>query len=303
MWRRIPAILTMLLAALFLASVVAFAAASLPAPEPTVSAAPGVYKLIGWNDLGMHCMNESFANLAVLPPYNTLWAQLVLQGPQPQIITTGVTIEYSIIDNTYSAGKTDFWQYAEQLFGVALQPNVGLAGATLSGTMHVRGDHFVIEGVPLTPYLDSAPGPGSQFWYPYQRAHMVARDSETGAILAETTTVAPVSTEMRCDTCHANGKEPGGRTGKVETNILTLHDREEGTNLMASQPVLCARCHASNALGAPGNPSLPNLSRAMHSKHSEDLGPCNLIDESIIKNNPLHLPYTCKVGVRVMAPF
>ena len=39
------------------------------------------YKIIGWNDLGMHCMNESFANLAVLPPYNTLWAQVIRQGP------------------------------------------------------------------------------------------------------------------------------------------------------------------------------------------------------------------------------
>jgi hypothetical protein len=226
------------------------------------------YKIIGWNDLGMHCMNESFANLAVLPPYNNLWAQVIRQGPNPEIVTSGVSVEYSIIDNTYSAGKTNFWQYAKQLFGADLAPNVGLTGATLAGQMHSASDHFAIEGVPLTPYRDSAPQPIPQNWYPYQLAKLIARDSATGQVLAETTTVAPVSTEMRCDTCHADGMQEGIRTGNVETNILTLHDQEEGTTLMSSRPVLCANCHGSNALGLPGNSELPNLSRAMHNRHA-----------------------------------
>ena len=240
------------------------------ASGPTPDSAPqaDTYKIVGWNDLGMHCMNESFANLAVLPPYNTLWAQVIRQGPEPAIVTSGITVEYSIVDNTYSAGKTDFWQYAKKLFGVDLAPNVGLTGATLAGQMHTSGDHFVIEGVPLTPYRDSAPQPGPQNWYPYQLAHLVAKDSVTGQVLAETTTVAPVSTEMRCDTCHSDGMQEGIATGNVDTNILMLHDREEPTDLMGSRPVLCASCHASNALGAPGTPEVPNLSRAMHSKHA-----------------------------------
>lgn len=246
----------------------AIGGASVPAPDSVPQA--DTYKIIGWNDLGMHCMNESFANLAVLPPYNTLWAQVVRQGPEPAIVTSGVTVEYSIVDNTYSAGKTDFWQYAKKLFGVDLAPNVGLTGATLAGEMHVTGDHFAVEGVPLTPYRNSAPQPGPQNWYPYQLAHLVAKDSVTGQVLAETTTVAPVSTEMRCDTCHADGMQEGIRTGNVETNILTLHDQEEGSSLMDARPVLCASCHASNALGAPGKPGIPNLSRAMHKKHAPD---------------------------------
>ena len=152
-----------------------------PRATPDRSDLAGQYKIIGWNDLGMHCMNESFANLAVLPPYNNLWAQVIRQGPNPEIVTSGVTVEYSIIDNTYSVGKTDFWQYAKQLFGNDLAPNVGLTGATLAGQMHITGDHFAIEGVPLTPYRDSAPQPGPQNWYPYQLAQLVARDSVTGA--------------------------------------------------------------------------------------------------------------------------
>jgi hypothetical protein len=236
--------------------------------QPQTTEPVGQYKIIGWNDLGMHCMNESFANLAVLPPYNNLWAQVIRQGPNPEIVTSGVTVEYSIDDNTYSVGKTDFWQYAKQLFGADLAPNVGLTGATLADQMHVTGNHFAIEGVPLTPYLDSAPGPGAQYWYPYQLAKLVARDSVTHQVLAETTTVAPVSTEMRCDTCHADGMQEGIRTGNVETNILTLHDQEENTNLMSSRPVLCAGCHGSNALGVPDKPDIPNLSRAMHNRHA-----------------------------------
>jgi Cytochrome c554 and c-prime len=242
-----------------------------PVPAEPEAVAPGAdkYVVIGWNDLGMHCMNESFANLAVLPPYNTLWAQVIRQGTLPEVITRSVKIDYSILDNTYSAGKTNFWQYAKPLFGVNLPPNVGLTGATLAGEMHTAPDHFTIEGVPLTPYRDSAPQPGPVNWYPYQLAHMVARDAATGQALAETTTVAPVSTEMHCDYCHSDGQREGIRTGNVETNILTLHDNEEGTNLMGQRPVLCAQCHGSNALSMPGNPELPNLSRAMHGRHQE----------------------------------
>ena len=60
------------------------AGARLSSPAPLdirVSAAvTSPLRLIGWNDLGMHCMNESFANLAVLPPFNTMWAQVVRPG-------------------------------------------------------------------------------------------------------------------------------------------------------------------------------------------------------------------------------
>ena len=239
------------------------AATVTPNPPPVT----GEYQLIGWNDLGMHCMNESFADLTVLPPYNTLWAQLIRVGPEPEIVTQNVVIEYSFQNNTTSIGKTDFWDYADQIFGVALEPDVGLTGARLSGNMHAQADSFIIEGVPLTPYDDNAP----HVQQPYQLADLVAKDATTGEVLARTTFVAPVSTEMHCDDCHVDGME-GIATGKTETNILALHDKEEGTNLMAQRPVLCANCHGSNALGLAGNPDLPSLSRAIHAKHGGDKG-------------------------------
>lgn len=223
------------------------------------------YRILGWNDLGMHCMNESFANLAVLPPFNTVWAQVIQPGYTPRLITQSVSVEYSIVDNTYSAGKTDFWQYAPSLFGVSLPPDVGLTGARLSGTLHVNTSYFKVEGIPLTQYRDSAPTTP----YPYQLAHLIARATTNGELLAETYAVAPVSTEMHCDYCHYDGGVEHISTGNVETNILTLHDMEELTQLMSNRPVLCASCHASAALGAPGQPDVPNLSRAMHKKHGE----------------------------------
>ena len=233
------------------------------------------YVVLGWNDLGMHCYNRDFRDLAVLPPYNTLWAQVVKVADPPQIITKGITVTYSFPDNTYSVGKSNFWSYSKQLFGVTLAPNIGLTGKGLSGSMDLAGDHFIAEGIPLTEYSDSAP----TVRQPFQLAKIVVRDSTTKVVLATQTVVAPVSTEMRCDTCHHDGGVEGISTGRVETNILTLHDQENSDEypaghtgrLMDRRPILCAECHASNALGASGVSGLPSLSRAMHEKHAEEV--------------------------------
>lgn len=237
------------------------------------AAATSKYVVLTWNDLGMHCYNRDFQDLAVLPPFNTLWAQVVKVGDPPQIITSGIEVTYSFPDNTYSVGKSNFWDYALQLFGVNLPDNVGLAGKGLSGTMDLHSDHYAAEGIPLTEFRDSdLANP-----YPYQLAEVVVRNSSSGEELARATVVAPVSTEMHCDYCHYDGGVEGIATGRVETNILTLHDQKNEDEyppgqiglLMNSRPVLCAECHASNALGTPGVSGVPNLSKAMHEKHAD----------------------------------
>lgn len=245
------------------------ATATPPTPVPTAPAQTGRYKLIAWNDLGMHCVDDTFDAFSILPPYNNLWAQLVVQpngGGAPQVLTQGVTVEYGFVDNSTSANKINFWDYETALFGVNLPPNIGLTGNGLTGQMRAAGDHFVAEGVPLTPYNDSTPTQRQ----PYQLARLVARNSSTGEMLAETTFVAPVSDEINCMNCHHDGGVGGFWTGNWRTNILALHDDEEGTHLINSQPVLCARCHASAALGLPGAPGVPNMSRAMHHKHAPE---------------------------------
>ena len=252
-------------------------AAAFQAAAQAPKRAASNYIVLAWNDLGMHCYNRDFQDLAVLPPYNTLWAQVLRVGNPPQVVTSGVTVSYLFADNTTSAGKSNFWQYAQALFGVNLAPNIGLTGRGLSGEMDLAGDHFVVEGIPLTEYSDSAP----TVRQPYQLATVIVRDAGSGVELARAEVIAPVSTEMRCDNCHYDGGIENIRTGRVETNILTLHDREElgedgpalayTVPLMSQRPVLCANCHASNALGKPGVGGIPSLSRAMHSKHSDEV--------------------------------
>ena len=178
-------------------------------------AAVADYVLLGWNDLGMHCYNRDFQDLGVLPPYNTLWAQVIKRGNPPVIMTDTVTVTFRFPDNTYSVGKSNFWTYAKQLFGVDLAPDMGLAGFGLSGDMEAKADHFVAEGIPLTEFSDSNP----TLRDPYQLAELVALDAG-GKVLAQNTVVAPVSTEMRCDNCHNDGGVEDIRTGRVETNIL-----------------------------------------------------------------------------------
>jgi hypothetical protein len=224
------------------------------------------YVVIGWNDLGMHCYDREYSLMAVLPPYNTLWAQVIQRGNPPKIVTDGVAVEYSFAENTRSDNKTNFWVYAEKLFNTPLPLNIGLKGFGLSGEMTSDSDHFIAEGIPLTEYSDSSLTTPDYL----QMSTIVARDALTNEILATSQVVAPVSSEMRCDTCHT---EP--YPGDFRRNILAKHDEEEeGTNLLAQansgNPVLCADCHADPALGAPGNPSYPSLSRAMHSAHAEE---------------------------------
>jgi hypothetical protein len=127
---------------------------------------------------------------------------------------------------------------------------------------------------------------------------LVARDG-SGAIIATTDIVLPVSDEMDCRACHASGSSPAARPldGWVNDpdpvlddrrNILRLHDDHRAASSMfqaaATQvgydpqgleatvtggtPILCAACHASNALPGTGVAGLPPLTRSVHAYHA-----------------------------------
>ncbi len=107
------------------------------------------------------------------------------------------------------------------------------------------------------------------------------------AALAHTDIVLPVSDEMDCRACHASGSGPAAMpsagwvniTNDVQRdyrlNILRLHDEKTGSTLSSNQPVLCARCHLSEALPGSGKPGIPALTLSMHDFHAHVVDPTN----------------------------
>jgi hypothetical protein len=258
--------LSIVLGSLGLAAILAGGFACSTSPSGPNLPNLGDYVLIGWNDLGMHCANKNFGDLAVLPPYNNVWATLIRRGDDPQIVGAAYSVTYTFPANTYSVGKTDFWSYENLLFGRELPDNIGLTGKGLSGELDWTASpsgHYEARGIPITPYDDINLGQEQ----PYQLAMLEAYDGST--LLASTEIVVPISNEMRCVNCH----EPEqGET--VEHQILRKHDELSATDLVNSRPVLCATCHGSNALGIAGDPGLDNLSLAMHSWHADKTDDC-----------------------------
>lgn len=225
-------------------------AVTTPPPSPLV--------VLGYNDLGMHCMNNDFSEICVLPPANTLRATVIRRGSSPEILKENVVVNFSIPGNTRSDNKVNFWSYDQQLFGVNLPANVGLFGYGLAGQMARQADgDWGAPGIPITPVTDTG------VYDPYQLATITAR---AGTMVGRTQVVIPVSWEMNCNACH---NIPGI---SVATDILRAHDRLHNTDLEHQKPVLCAKCHADPALGAAGQPGISSLSHAMHGAHAARMG-------------------------------
>ncbi len=282
--------------------------------EAARAASPSGYTLVGWNNLGMHCMDADFSAFSILPPYNVLQAQLI--GPDGKVVAApgSIRVTYQgVADakgsiNTTSAGKTNFWQYVKALFGADLPVDAGLNGANMPGASNApqamkfdaasRG--WIADGIPIAPRDDA----GRSNSYPLVR--LVARDA-AGTMLASTDVVLPVSDEMDCRACHASNGSPAARpaAGWVNDpnpqldyryNVLALHDDRERQNPTfeaalaqagydaqglyvtahdKGTPILCARCHASNALPGTGIAGIPQLTHAVHALHAHVTDPTN----------------------------
>lgn len=210
--------------------------------------------------------------------------------------------------NTTSKTKTNFWDWVLSLFGASPLADQGLnlsdpaiSNATPSLTPKSMGYNssngwWEAEGIPIMPYDDK----GVKNYYPMVK--VVAKDS-SGTILATTKVVLPVSDEMSCVKCHASNSVADAKPtagwvsdSNVEKdwkrNILKLHDQKypnaittgamgstytKGATLLANadagQPVLCASCHKSNALGTPLKTGIKPLTEALHAKHATVIDP------------------------------
>ncbi len=287
-------------------------------------AASGAYTLLAWNDLGMHCMDgRDFSVFSILPPYNTLNAQLIKKaGTSNKHVSSGVTITYkaapslsgkynttNLLDSANNP-KTNFWDFVGTLFGTVPAPDRGLTGNhTPEMTEHALAyntDHrwWEATGLPITPYNDD----GSKNYYPM--VDVTAKDA-SGNLLATTRVVLPVSDEMDCRACHgstsgyADAKPATGWENDADAekdfkyNILRLHDEKFPTAVSDHQaalkaagyngygdaglyasakngnPVLCATCHASNALPGTGIAGIKPLTESLHSLHANVTDPTN----------------------------
>ncbi|HEX7679003.1 MAG TPA: Ig-like domain-containing protein, partial [Thermoanaerobaculia bacterium] len=154
-------------------------------------------------------------------------------------------------------------------------------------------------GIPITPFDDR----GVKNYYTMMR--FTARDAG-GTVLATADVVLPVSDEMDCRACHASGGSPAARPAigwafdtnpsrDVKLNVLAIHDQHQAANTkyrdalaaqgydasglrataLGGKPVLCARCHPSNALPGLGITSIQPLTTAIHSRHSDVVDPTN----------------------------
>ncbi len=235
------------------------------------------YVVFGYNDLGMHCMNEDFSELMILPPFNTLHAQVIdRRDEHPHIAASGVTITYEIPSNTHSADKTNFWDYAIDLLGVSPADDIGLTGNGLSGVMAATGTNdWNAVGIPVTPINDAGE------LDPYPLAEVTAYSGSQA--VAQTRAVVPVSWEINCQLCH---NEAGISTA---TDILRTHDELHATDLENSKPVFCGGCHYQAPLApfSTDDGEQPPLSTAMHSTHASRMGAAGL-------DNPC---YACHPGV------
>lgn len=280
-------------------------------------------QLLGWNNLGMHCMDSDYSVFSILPPYNTIEAQLIVGG---RLMTNGAgyTVTYEAVAdpdgsfNSTSRGKGNFYDYVLPLYGAAVEPEFGLTPWPMPGVENtpqsmlfeqtnrpapgvaVKVNWFRAEGIPITPYDDA----GAKNFYPLMR--LIARNS-SGSAIASNDIVLPVSDEMDCRACHASGTQDAARprAGWVwsidaerdfRLNILRLHDQRQfadhgdvyrealeanGYNprglyrgvVADGRPVLCATCHASEALGTGGFPDVPSLTASIHSRHASVIDP------------------------------
>lgn len=211
-------------------------------------------QILSWNNLGMHCMDSDYSVFSILPPYNTIEAQLIVGG---LLVTNGngYTLTYQAVAdptgsfNSTSVGKGNFYNFALPLYGTNLPVNAGLAGWGMPGAGNppqgmlfeqlnqpVPGvftpvNWWRAEGIPLTPYDDALQK------NPYPLMLLVARDAGNN-IIATNQIVLPISDEMDCRACHASGTpsvaEPqagwvwdGFPERDFRLNILRLHDERQ----------------------------------------------------------------------------
>ncbi len=220
------------------------------AAAPTCAAGSGDYALIAWNDLGMHCVCPDPQLMLLLPPWNTVRAQVIDKRTSSPVVTNDdaqLRIEYKVRENSYGDGGAGdlsldpqylaWLDTAEDHFpgcGINRENPLGLAGNGLTGTFEPREmvgqrttRYWVAEGIPAFPprvsenpdFIDTEGGGRKA----YLHADLTLRHQGTGQVLATTSTTIPVA-NGGCCSCHKEVAELRGyvKRGASESDV---HDR------------------------------------------------------------------------------
>jgi hypothetical protein len=235
-------------------------------------------QILGWNNLGMHCMDSDYSVFSVLPPYNTIEAQLIING---RLVTngSGYTVTYQAVAdpagsfNSTSIGKGNYASYVQTLYGPNYNTDQGLAGWNMPGISNTpqamlfeftnqpspvahsnvltQVNWWRAEGIPLSPYDDALNK------NPYPMMRLIAKNGATP--IATNDIVLPVSDEMDCRACHASGTQAAAQPAAgwvwdgiqerdFRLNILRLHDEKN----FASNAVLYAAALAARGFNPQG---------------------------------------------------
>ncbi|MGE4263697.1 MAG: cytochrome ubiquinol oxidase subunit I [Desulfovibrio sp.] len=208
---------------------------------PPFDPAADEYVLLAWPGQGVDMVVESQGVFSLRPPRQTLNAQLIKRGDGPSKITDGVALTYAV------------------------------EGGAATGAMTIlqgRDWHHAT--------LSIAPRKPDGALFPYPLATVEARDAATGAVLARTRAVLPVSDEVACASCHGGADKHGNISAETGLNILRIHDRLNRTRLVAGhkasgKPVQCNDCHADPLSGKDGRGDLLSVSAALHGFHANTL--------------------------------
>ena len=306
-------------------------------PAPASALPLSQYRVFGFNNLGMHCYDSDFSVFSLLPPFNVVHAQVIEPGPRPRLLSgEKVAVSYlAKMDrngsiNTSSALKTNYWDYAQALYGVQNPVvDVGILGAKMPGrsnrpqpmTFDAKTRWFGAMGIPVTNFDDR----GQFNAYPLMRIEAVG--SKGPAMKSSLDVVVPASSEMNCISCHVTGQDGasdwhattynvtfsqnGDPSIQFRENILLLHDGINHTSLFnaysdktTGKPVLCASCHYSKALdlnntGPTGSQvGHIELSHAVHGHHGRNLQHTVPTDTApaILPENGAASCYNCHPG-------
>ncbi|NOQ69057.1 MAG: hypothetical protein GQ573_02975 [Gammaproteobacteria bacterium] len=228
------------------------------------------------NDLGMHCACPGTEKMLLLPPFNTLRAQVIERGGKSPVILADpndIRVEYDVIENhdVFNSYKpddpsktdlsTDFyfstWMDMQPLYGLGSArvddggPNHGairgVTGAMLAGEMDAQAEGWWEKiGVPAFPDAHNSSNSeyimvdplGGPNRNPYLTAEVEVFDQSNNALLASTTTTVPVSFGGCCG-CHLELTADNGMDPNPDNSfdlMGTLHERDSGINFALLDP-------------------------------------------------------------------